>query len=54
VVGPKYGVSGAEVGAEGCLEAAIRCSSRITLVIRLMMFPAANSTHQLIILFKHQ
>jgi len=46
VVGPKNGVSGAEVGAEGCLEAAIRCSSRITLVIRLIMLPAANSAHQ--------
>lgn len=46
MVGPKNGVSGAEVGAEGCLEAAIRCSSRITLVIRLMIFPAANSAHQ--------
>jgi hypothetical protein len=48
VVGPKYGVSGAEVGAEGCRDPAILFSSRMTLTIRLIMFPVANSTNQLI------
>lgn len=47
MVGPKYGVSGAEVGAEGCRDPAILFSSRMTLTIRRIMFPVANSTYQL-------
>ena len=46
MVGPKKGVSGAEVGAEGCREPAILFSSRMTLTIRRIMFPVASSINQ--------